>query len=148
VSFAADLRAVTDNAKKRMGDVVKKTALDMQSAMVLRAPVGETGRLRANFQCGIGRINVSTDRAGGSNPLPDTQSTLSRWSPGQTIYLTNSIRYAVVAEYGLYGKPPGSANGPKTIAGYSSQAVGGFVRLTVQDFRPILDKAIKAVRNV
>jgi hypothetical protein len=156
VSFAADLRAVTDNAKRLMGDVVKKTALDITAGMVMRAPV-ELGRLKGNFVCGLGQINTSTSDMKDATPLGEydkgkavlgVDRTLQRWKAGQTIYLTNSLPYAVVAEYGLYGKPPGSANGPKTVAGYSRQSPGGFVRLTAQDFGPKLKEAIKAVRNV
>jgi len=54
--------------------------------------------------------------------------------------------YARVAEFGLYGNPPGSANGPKTSGGYSSQAVGGFVRLTVQDFEQVFRKAARSLK--
>lgn len=145
MSFGADMRAIVERTKGRIEDVITKTALDMQAGMVNRAPV-DTGRLRANFQVGLGQINGDTSDPPGADAVGRTAAGLQRWKPGQTIYLTNSLPYAVVAEYGLYGKPPGSANGPKTRLGYSSQAVGGFVRLTVQDFTETLRKAAASVR--
>lgn len=145
MSFGSDLRAIVERTKGRIENVVTKTALDMQAGMVRRAPV-DTGRLRANFQVGLGQINGDTSAALGSDAVARTAAALPAWRPGQTIYLTNSMPYAFVAEYGLYGKPPGSANGPKTRLGYSSQAVGGFVRLTVQDFTETLRKVAESVR--
>jgi len=154
VSFAADLQAVLDRANGKAVDVVRKTAYDLDKGMVDRAPVGvypagsgkSGGRLKSNFQVGIGTINKATDAAPGSDPLPAAAAALATWKPGQTIWLTNSMPYARVAEFGLYGNPPGSANGPKTSGGYSSQAVGGFVRLTVQDFEQVFRKAARSLK--
>lgn len=145
MSFAADLQAVLDRAKDKAVDVVRKTAYDLDKGMVDRAPV-DTGRLKSNFQIGIGTINTATGAAPGSDPLPAAAAALATWKPGQTIWLTNSMPYARVAEFGLYGNPPGSANGPKTSGGYSSQAVGGFVRLTVQDFEQVFRKAARSLK--
>ena len=39
--------------------------------------------------------------------------------------------YSEVLDKGLYGKPPGSANGPKTRNGYSKQAPNGMVKPTM-----------------
>ena len=69
MSFAADLQAVLDRAKGKAVDVVRKTAYDLDKGMVDRAPV-DTGRLKSNFQVGIGTINKATDAAPGSDPLP------------------------------------------------------------------------------
>ena len=145
MSFGEDLRKLCERTKADMRTVVRTTAIDLQAGMVDRAPV-DTGRLRANFQAGIGEINRSTGESPGSDAKMRTAAAMVAWKPGQTIFLTNSLPYAYVAEYGLYGKPPGSANGPKTIAGYSRQAPAGFVRLTVQDFSERLHAAVQAVK--
>lgn len=142
MSFGLDLRAVVERTQQKVETVVRKAALDLQTGMVRRAPV-DTGRLRANFQVGFGQINGDASASPGADPIARTAGALPQWRPGQTIYLTNSLPYAHIAEYGLYGKPPGSANGPKTRMGYSSQAVGGFVRLTVQDFEAIVRRAAR-----
>ena len=145
MSFAAELQKACDRAKGRAADVVRATAVGLQSGMVQRCPV-DSGRLRANFQIGIGAINPRTTSSEGSDPVGRAQSAMASWRIGQTIWLTNSLPYAHVAEYGLYGKPPGSANGPKTRGGYSTQAPGGFVRLTVQDFEQTFRRAAKAAK--
>ena len=101
--------------------------------------------MRSNIVCGIGSINKRNTIPAGTDPQPGIESALARWKIGDPIYITNSVPYAIVVEYGLYGKPPGSANGPKTIAGYSSQAVGGFVRLTAQNIVQSLNKRVAAL---
>lgn len=133
MSFGDDIKKLCDKSKARIGDVVSKTAFDMQSSMVMLSPV-DTGRLRANWQCGMDAINPDHGQPPGSDARARTAQALSNWKPGQTIFLTNSLPYARVVEYGLYGKPPGSANGPKTRGGYSIRAPQGMVRLTVQRF--------------
>lgn len=145
MSFADDLQKAVDRAKGKAFEVVRGTALGLHAGMVQRAPVA-TGRLKANFQVGIGAPNAATGEAPGSDPVSRGQPAIAAWKPGQTIWLTNSLPYARVAEFGLYGKPPGSANGPKTSGGFSSQAVGGFVRLTVQDFEQTFRKAARAAK--
>lgn len=145
MSFAAELQKACDRAKDRAVETVRLTALGVHAGMARRAPV-DTGRLKSNFQVGIGSINTKTDSPAGSDPAPAAAAALATWRPGQTIWLTNSLPYARVAEFGLYGNPPGSANGPKTSGGYSSQAVGGFVRLTVQDFEQVFRKAARSLK--
>lgn len=144
MSFGADLRALIEKRKADVNEVVRTVAIALHDGMVERTPVGETGRLRSNWQCGVGAINADT--SGGADSGARMRSALTNWQPGQTIYVTNSLPYARVVEYGLFGKPPGSANGPRTINGYSSQAVGGMVRLTVQDFSQQLAAAVRAVK--
>lgn len=144
MGFGADLRAVCERAKGRIDEVVRATAVGLYDGMQNRAPV-DTGRLRANFVVGLGSQNASTTLDTNAEAArAKAQGALAAWKRGEPIYITNSLPYAVVAEYGLYGKPPGSANGPKTVNGFPKQAVGGFVRLTVQDFQKTLRKAASA----
>ncbi len=145
MGFGADLRAICEAAKGDTSAVVRKVAVDMTGAMAAATPV-DTGRLRANFQCGIGSINPAADAAPGTDPKPRALAALASWKPGQTIYITNSLPYAQTAEFGLYGDPPGSANGEKTAAGFSRQAPGGFVRLTVQRFEDFVAAAAASLK--
>jgi hypothetical protein len=145
MSFAADLQKLCERAKGQVEDVVRKVALDLDKEMVARAPV-DTGRLRSNMQVGLGEINTDTSRKAGDDPIPPAEATLAKWRPGQAIYITNSLPYARVAEYGLWGKPPGSANGPKTVGGFSKRAVGGFVRLAKQNVQRSLRNAARALK--
>jgi hypothetical protein len=143
MSFSSDLQAIVDRAKERATNVVRAVAVDLVAGMQSEAPV-DTGRLRANFQVGFGSINRLTNSAPGTDSATRAKQALAAWVPGQTIYLTNSLPYARVAEYGLYGKPPGSANGPKTVGGFPRQAQGGFVRITFQNVGQSLQKAVRA----
>lgn len=124
---------------------MRAVAVDLVSGMQEAAPV-DTGRLKGNFQVGLGVVNTLTSSPANSDSASRARAALVPWVPGQTIYITNSLPYARVAEYGLYGKPPGSANGPKTVGGYPRQAQGGFVRITYQNVGKSLRKAVRATR--
>lgn len=133
--FGAALRAECNKAKDDLNRKVVFTALKIFRRLIYRTPA-DSGRMAANWQIGLGALNPSTSDAPGSDAFARGQARLSSWKPGQTIWMTNSMAYARTIEYGLYGKPPGSANGPKTRSGYSTQAPAGIVRLTVQEFAP------------
>lgn len=138
------VQALIDKASARADQVVRQSALNLHELMVTRMPVGVTGRLRANLQLSAGSINrTSTDRG---SPIPRARAAVAQWQPGQTIYVTNSVPYAHTVEYGLYGKPPGSANGPKTVGGYSRQAQAGFVRVSAAEFDQVVLKTMKRIR--
>ena len=61
---------------------------------------------------------------------------------GGIVYLTNSLPYAMVLEYGLYPDPPkfgSKKRGEDGVAvhvqgGYSMQAPNGMVRVTAREF--------------
>lgn len=139
--FAALLKKAGDKASL----VVRKTALELQSQMIEMTPV-DSGRLKSNFQAGVGAVNTDTSAGAGSDAKGRTATVLEGWKVGQTIFLTNSMPYARTVEMGLFGKPPGSANGPKTSGGYSTQAPAGMVRLTVQNYSAALAKAVASTQ--
>jgi len=126
-SFADQLQAFADKTKVKMETVVRKAALDLQGGVVLRSPV-DTGRFVSNWMVGIGTQNRDTvaaeDKTGGVS-LARVEPALANWEPGQAIILSNSLPYAYRLEYG-----------------WSKQAVGGMVRLTVQDWRDYVSKAV------
>ena len=51
--------------------------------------------------------------------------------------------YSGVLDKGLYGKPPGSANGPKTVRGYSKQAPKGMVEPTLDYAEKLADEFLR-----
>lgn len=147
MSFGEDLKRLCEQRKADMKTVVRSTAIALQQSMIEKTPV-DSGRLKGNFQVGVGSINEDTSSPpdkDGAATLARTAGALSDFRLGDTIYLTNSLPYAHVVEYGLFGKPPGSANGPRTINGYSSQTPAGFARLTAQEIR---EKVAAAVREI
>ena len=124
--FALDIRKFSEKAGKNADLVVRKVCSDIEAGVVKRTPV-DTGRLRANWIASVG--NAYEGQVSGTGN-PNNEQAI-RNAPGNVWYLTNNLPYAAVAEFGLYGKPPGSANGPKTKAGYSTQAPAGMVRITI-----------------
>lgn len=130
-SFKRDFAALLKKAGDKAEMVVRKTALELQSSMIEMSPV-DTGRFKGNWQCGVGGVNTDTSSGedkSGSGAIGRTQATLEGWKPGQTIALTNSLPYARRLEYG-----------------WSKQAPGGMVRLTVQNYSAALAKAVASIQ--
>ena len=130
-SFADQLKAFAEKTQVKLETVVRKAAIDLQNGVVLRSPV-DTGRFRSNWMAGIGavdRTTVTTEDKSGDVSRARVQAAIETWKPGQTIWLTNHLPYAKRLEYG-----------------WSKQAVGGMVRLTVQDWRDYVSKAVAEVQ--
>lgn len=147
-AFKANFAKVLQNAGKHVETVVRHSMLSLSAVVDERAPV-DTGRFRANTNGAVGAIDTSTsyppDKTGGA-AKERLNVAVAAWKPGQTMYLTCSLPYAKVLEYGLYGKPPGSADGPKTVGGYSRQTPRGMFRLSVQEFAAIIKKEADKIK--
>lgn len=101
---------------------VQRISLELFERVILRSPV-DTGRFRANWQVGIGRVPTGTlelTDATGQATISKAQAAALSLEAGQTITLVNNLPYAQRLENG-----------------WSSQAPGGMVALTVQDFQEI-----------
>ena len=132
--------------------VVRTTAILLFQRVVLRSPV-DTGRFRANWNVSYNvvdrSISANTDPSGSAKSTA-VQSAVLSFPVGGIFYLTNSLPYAGVLEYGGYPNPPlyGSKkrgeDGPTihVINGYSMQAPNGMVRVTVQEFQDAVRRAI------
>ncbi|RZJ12073.1 MAG: HK97 gp10 family phage protein [Rubrivivax sp.] len=132
MGFAEDIQRFADKTKLKIETVVRKAVIDLQGGVVLRSPV-DTGRFRSNWMAGIGTFNkattTDTDKTGAVS-LARVEPALANWSPGQAICLSNSLPYAYRLEFD----------------GWSKQSPGGMVRLTVQDWRDYVSKAIAEVK--
>jgi hypothetical protein len=128
MGFASDLNKLCARAGDKAEQVVRKSAIELQNAMIAKSPV-DTGRFRANWQCGIGAINPSITQPPGSDVQGRTALTLEAWKPGQTIWLTNSLPYSQRLENG-----------------YSKQAPVGMVKLSVQEYGQFLKKAARSIK--
>lgn len=124
--FALDIRKFASKAGDNADRVVRKVCGDIERGVVQRTPV-DTGRLRANWIASVGSAYQGQVSGTGN---PNNEQAI-RNAPGNIWYLTNNLPYAAVAEFGQYGRPPGSANGPKTRNGFSTQAPAGMVRITM-----------------
>jgi len=134
MTFALDLRRFAAKYEKQAELVVSKICTDLSRNIIMKTPV-DTGRLRGNWQASANQVittSVQTiDRSGAATigaVIPQAIRAV-----GGVFYLQNNLPYAAVAEFGLWGKPPGSANGPKTTDGYSTQAPAGMVRLSINE---------------
>lgn len=126
-SFALALKKAGDKADL----VVRKSAQDVAAQLISRSPV-DTGRFRANWRCSIGgpdtSTSSSTDRSG-SSTLAAAVGTINAYKTGDTIWLLNSLPYARRLE-----------------DGWSKQAPGGMVRLTILSWRRAVNNAARELR--
>lgn len=131
-TFGLDIARFVEKAKAAPEQVVRKVGLDLASRVVLRSPV-DTGRFRANWNVAFGRVDTlttpSTDKTGGKT-LERVRVQLNGWTPGQDIYLTNSLPYAIPLEYG-----------------HSAQAPAGVVRVTVAEWGRYVANAAREVQS-
>ena len=135
MSFAAQISAFGVKTKEQMDFFVFTICTDVANGIVLKTPVAEIngGRARANWFPSLDAPAAGTTArkdAAGTSVINEIRQ-VAKLASGRVFYLTNNLPYIRHLEYGLYGIPPGSANGPKTSSGYSTQAIGGMVRVTV-----------------
>lgn len=147
--FKRDFAKLLSKAGKNAEKVVRKVALDLQTSVAYKTPVDD-GRLRGNWQLSVGEPASGELGKEGANQSGLVNSTLAKgrtqanaYQSGQTIWIVNNLPYAAVVEYGQFGKPPGSANGPKTAGGFSTQAPKGMRDLTVQEFKDFVSDQVR-----
>jgi hypothetical protein len=120
--------------------VARKSTLDVFTAVVLASPV-DTGRFRANTNVSYGApdttVTDSTDQGRAQRELAKVMSL----PVGGVAYISNSLPYARVLEYGLYPNPPKNPTG-KTAGGYSIQAPQGMFRLAAMQYSDYVQRAI------
>lgn len=126
--------AINADIGKGKGRIRKKSAKNLRKTFPNAAGQDYVGgRFKNNWQVGIGGINNNTDRrpqSDGNAALAAYEGAIRGWTPGATIFLTNSMPYARALEYG-----------------HSQQAPGGMVRLTVQNYSEAVARAAAEVRN-
>ena len=109
-----------------LGQFVRKLALQVLRGVVLKTPV-DTGRARGNWQVTIGAPAESqldtTDKAGGST-ISKGLAELAQYHPFLSIWVSNNLPYIERLE-----------------DGYSSQAPGGMVALTIAEVETQLGAA-------
>lgn len=110
----------------------QKIATEAFSRVIMMSPV-DTGRFRGNWQVAIGNIPNGTldlNDPTGTAALGSVSSEVEKLQAGETIYLVNNMPYARRLEYG-----------------WSKQAPGGMVRLTVQQFQPIVKQVVEQLNT-
>jgi len=89
--FGAQVRRWTEETERRMGQVLRKSALGAFTEVINISPV-DTGRFRGNWQTSIGAPAggvLSTTGAGVS--IARAQGAVSGAEPGDTIFMVNNL---------------------------------------------------------
>ncbi len=123
-SFEDQVSAWTTKTEKKLETAFRKIALDVFSEVILKSPV-KSGRFRGNWQVSVGTAKsgaVTIDDKTGTATIGKVYAETLGLKAGQTIYLVNNLPYARKLEYG-----------------HSQQAPNGFVRITAQRWKPIVD---------
>lgn len=140
--FTLDVRRWCEKAKGNADKVVRSTAMECLSRVVMKTPVGNPdlwkhpppagyvgGRARGNWLVSIGDASgqpIDLVDPSGSQTIAAGSGVLSEAIAGPPIYLMNHLPYAVPLEYG-----------------WSTQTPLGMVRTTVAEFRDIVSDVVK-----
>lgn len=129
-SFGLDLDRFAKKAGANADQVIRKVAIDMTSRIVLRTPV-DTGRARANWTVSLGSpvyaSGVQVDKTGAATISRGTAA-LGAFKAGPSIWIANGLPYIERLE-----------------DGYSGQAPGGMVGLTVTEFQGLVSRATQGL---
>lgn len=130
MTFSSDLNAFNKKTNNNIEKVLRGTALSLFTQVIIRSPV-DTGALRGNWQTNLKKPKTSTiDRLdpAGSSAINEAKSITDRLAVGGNVFMTNNLPYAKIIEEGS-----------------SSQAPNGMVRITVLEFRRVINKQLRKV---
>ncbi len=147
MSFNDDLSAFQRKYKRNADLIVSKILIDLATRLVEKSPVGDAnywvspappgyvgGRFRANWQYGAGAADTDTSEktdSSGASTVSVIVGKVGSEPGGKIHYITNSLPYAKRLEGGWSKR----------------QAPFGMVALTVQEFRPIVAAAARAINK-
>ena len=132
MSFSLDLSKFSNLTEKKLETVVKKTFIDLSTAVIKDTPV-LSGRLRNSWFVAVDGFakGVSDSTSKGDEVISEMISDTNEFKIGKMISLTNNIPYAMRIEYD----------------GWSAiKAPKGMVGLNVQRFQKWIDKNAKGVK--
>ncbi len=151
MSFVLDLQKFAEKAGKRADAVVGEIVANVAATVDYRSPVGDAsywkhkppagyvgGRFRANWNLGIGSMDLSTTMATDRSPKGDNGGTttahivsqIPAQAAGKVYYLSNSLPYAQRLE-----------------DGYSRQAPQGIVSRTAAEFQTDVNEAVAEAKR-
>lgn len=157
--WSIPLETICAKHKAQLADAVRALTLYAFGQVILRSPA-DTGRFRNNWNVSYGKIettitdSVDASPGGGATHARVRSAVLS--SPvGGIVYMTNSLPYARVIEFGEYPNPPkfGSKKRGEKVArihvvnGFSEQAPRGVVRVSAQETIHNADRIVRGIRN-
>lgn len=144
--FAAEFAKMLRAAEYKAELVVKKSAMQVLSAIELKSPVGDPdtwaspaplgytgGQFRANWNLSIEAMDTdtTTDKdPSGEVAIKRAQGRIESYQLGDKIFITNSLPYAYRLEY----------------EGWSRQAPQGMVRITALEFEQYVSEQAAKIR--
>jgi hypothetical protein len=150
--FKVQLAELLQKAGVKTEQAVRNIAIGIEKSIIEKSPFGDPstwaspapkgyvgGRFRANWNVSLDALDTSTSEQvdpTGQISIDAGVAAMSDFSAGQTVYITNSLPYAGVLEYGRASGAPGS-----------QQAPNGMVRITVLEVKQIAEAAISATAS-
>lgn len=144
--FAVDFAKMLARAGDKAEQVVKKSAIQVLSAIEIKSPVGDPdswaspappaytgGQFRANWNLSIESMDTSTTEdkdPSGEAAVKRAQGRIESYKLGDRIFITNSLPYAYRLEY----------------EGWSRQAPQGMVRITALEFEKYVSEQAAKIR--
>jgi hypothetical protein len=129
-NFSLDFKKFADKAVKNTDQIIRKTALDLTTAMIMDAPV-LSGRFRSNFFVSMESPNEATTQSIETESGVVARAARDLSAPiGNTIYIQNNLDYAMRLEYG-----------------WSNKAPAGYARVNILKFKNILESNANETRN-
>lgn len=133
MSLTLDLSKFKAKTEKKLEQVVKKTFIDLSSAVILDTPV-DSGRLRNNWFPAINKfddsVTESIDKTG-IKAISEVVINANTFRIGDTLTLSNNLDYAFRIEY----------------LGWSKyKAPKGMLRLNIAKFQIMVDKNTKVLK--
>jgi len=140
MAFSIPIAKLAEIMKDDVRRVVRKSTLDVTSAVVKRTPV-DTGRLKGNWNASQNVVDLTTSAGANAARGQEQANKAGAMEPGGVVFFANSLPYARVVEYGEYPNPPKKGKG-KTVGGFSKRSPQGMVRVSAAEFDDYVRKAI------
>jgi hypothetical protein len=136
MSLTTDLQRIAQRNKAKMVKVAQNSLMRIGGAIVAKSPV-DSGRFKNNWMSAYGAPDESTTNSFAKTELGEARGAvvgrlkakLDLLDTGQFFYFTNSLPYAERLEYG-----------------WSQQAPGGMVRLSVASWQSIVEDEIRKAK--
>lgn len=100
--FTLDISKFVEQVKGDITDVVRKTAFDLFSTIIMTTPVDTSRAMNAWF-CTVGgpstQVSTSLDKSGAA-AVEKMRAAANSAGPGDSIWLSNNVSYIVYLEFG------------------------------------------------
>lgn len=136
MSFEGDIIEFTNKSIAEADKIRRAVIIELFSAVIDDTPV-DTGRLRGNWLTSVNKpredVLVQND-PNGTRAKNKIINNLGAF--GDSVYLSNNLPYANVAEYGEWNGPTDKVNSQ----GFSKQAPAGMVRKNAIRFQQVFKR--------